>query len=66
MAKRSSGILFSGLLKLRAISHKTHLVPARALSTIRKMSESCDLFEYTSGRWMYVVGCPRLDLELFD
>ncbi|EAW09030.1 uncharacterized protein ACLA_077770 [Aspergillus clavatus NRRL 1] len=53
MAKRLHGTIFPSLLQLHAAPRKTSLAPTRALSTIQKMPEPCDLFEYTTGRWIY-------------
>lgn len=56
MAKRLHGRIFSFLFQLRPTLHKTNLAPGRALSTVQKMPEPCELFEYTTGKWMYVAG----------
>ncbi|EEH10506.1 conserved hypothetical protein [Histoplasma capsulatum G186AR] len=53
MAKRLDGIIFSALLQLRPAPNKTNLALARGFSSIQKMAEPCDLFEYTTGRWIY-------------
>ncbi|KAB8277333.1 kinase-like domain-containing protein [Aspergillus minisclerotigenes] len=53
MAKRLLGTIFSILFQLHPTLHKTSLAPARALSTVQKMPEPCDLFEYTTGQWIY-------------
>lgn len=66
MAKRLHGTIFPSLLQLHAAPRKTSLAPTRALSTIQKMPEPCDLFEYTTGRWMYVAGQHLLLVELLD
>lgn len=49
MTTRLNRMFLSGLLFTRAVTPKTSLL-ARPVSTIS------DLFEYTSGRWMYVTG----------
>ncbi|KAL4735270.1 kinase-like domain-containing protein [Aspergillus similis] len=44
MAKRLHGTRFSSLFQLLPTLHKTSLAPARALSTVQKMPEPCDLY----------------------
>lgn len=55
MAKRLNRIVLSSLLFARTIPPRTILL-AHPVSTIQKTPEPSDLFEYTSGRWMYVAG----------
>lgn len=67
MAKRLHGTIFFNLLQLRRAPDKTNIAaPARALSTTQRIPEPCDLFEYTTGRWMYVAGQQPFHVELFD
>ncbi|KAJ5185866.1 Aminoglycoside phosphotransferase [Penicillium cf. griseofulvum] len=37
----------------------TRLILVRPVSTFQKMPEPCDLFEYTSGRWIYIDNLRR-------
>lgn len=53
MTKHLDRMVLTGLLFSRAAIPRTRMF-ARSISTIQKMPEPCDLFEYTSGRWMYV------------
>lgn len=59
MANRLSGVIYH-FLHPRKITPNSRLILARPISTIQKMPESCDLFEYKSGRWMYVAGLRML------
>ncbi|CEO60417.1 Putative Mitochondria protein Fmp29 [Penicillium brasilianum] len=52
MANRLFGAI-SHIPYLPKIITAPRLIFARPISTIQKMPESCDLFEYTSGRWIY-------------
>lgn len=58
MAKRLFGAT-PHILYSRTIIPYTKLTLARHVSTLQKMPEPCDLFEYTPGRWMYVAGLYR-------
>ncbi|KAJ5559204.1 Aminoglycoside phosphotransferase [Penicillium sp. DV-2018c] len=52
MAKHLFGTI-PHILHPRKIIPNTRLILARPISTFQKMPEPCDLFEYTSGRWIY-------------
>ena len=56
MNKLLHGTIISGLLHLIPAAYRSSLIFACPLSTFQKMPEPGDLFEYTSGRWMYVAG----------
>jgi hypothetical protein len=58
MAKRLFGTI-PHILHSRKIIPNTRLILARPISTFQKMPEPCDLFEYTSRRWMYVAGLDK-------
>jgi len=58
MAKRLFGAT-PHILYSRTIIPYTKLILARPVSTFQKMPKPCDLFEYTSGRWMYVAGLHK-------
>lgn len=47
--------LISGIFNSSAANLQTSWIQARPFSTIQRTAKR-DLFEYTSGRWMYVVG----------
>lgn len=54
MAKQLQGILISSSLNILTPSRKNNRVFLNHFSTIKKITEDCDLFEYTSGQWMHV------------
>jgi hypothetical protein len=58
MAKRLLGEI-PHILSSRTIFPNTRLVLARPVSRVQKTPESFDLFEYTSGHWMYVAGLHK-------
>lgn len=68
MAKRLQHTLITGLLSSSTVNYKANwiLLRLRPFSTIQKMGERCDLFEYTSGRWMYVANQHSEHVELLD